>query len=421
VFGKKRRTSFNPANPEERNVRANVWNGLYSAVNSNMVNNFLGIYARDLGASSFQYGLLTALPALVATFVILPGLPLVERRQDKTRFTAVMALAGRLFYLLYALASFLQPSVWFLLVFVGLSAMPNAWSGLSWTALIGESICEEKRALAFSARNRMISVFGILATIGAGQLVEWLAFPWNYRIVFAVAFLFALMEVYTLLLLKPLYREDRPQTSVQLKDLLRTNPQYRRFLIGSLFFQVGFQFTLPLFTIYTVRDLAASATWVSLIAIASGIAQVVAYPLWARWSFRFGGIPPLVWSLVVMSLTPLLYASSDILWPLLLFNLVSGFGWAGFNLVSFNILLETCPTGFREKGIAIYNLLMNVVAIVCPLLGVALGDWIGIRWALVVGAFLRGSSVLYFFFAAKGHFGPFLFPKGFSFKKQTLI
>ncbi|MEI6308291.1 MAG: MFS transporter [bacterium] len=421
MFGRKRKKNRNPASMEERNIRANNWNGLFASINSNMVNNFLGIYARDLGAGSFQFGLLTSLPALVTTFTILPGLPLVERLRDKMRFTAVLALAGRLFYLLFALASFFQPSVWLLLIFVALAALPNAWSGLSWTALIGESISQEKRATAFSARNRLISIFGILATMAAGQMMEALAFPWSYRVVFASAFLFALFEVYTLLLLKPLHLEKIPTSRVGVGQLIRGNPLYRQFLIGSLLFQVGFQFTLPLFTIYTLRDLGASPIWVSLIVIVSGVAQVAAYPLWARWSHRFGGIAPLVWSLILMSLTPLLYASVNSLWPLLLFNLVAGFGWSGFNLISFNTLLETCPLGARERGIAIYNFFMNLTAILLPLLGVALADWIGIRWALAVGATLRLGGVAYFFSTGRDHFGAFLLPKGFSIKKGTLV
>jgi MFS family permease len=421
VFGGKRKKNRIPVSLEERNIRANVWNGLFASINSNMVNNFLGIYARDLGASSFQFGLLTSLPALVTTFTILPGLPLVERLKDKARFTALMALAGRLFYLLFALASFFQPSVWLLLLFVALAALPNAWSGLSWTALIGESISQEKRAMAFSARNRLIAIFGILATMAAGQMMEVLAFPWSYRVVFASAFLFALFEVYTLLLLKPLASEKIPINRVRVGSLIRQNPLYRQFLVGSLFFQAGFQFALPLFTIYTLRDLGASPLWVSSIVIVSGVAQVAAYPLWARWSHRFGGIVPLVWSLLLMALNPLLYASVTSLWPLLLFNLVAGFGWSGFNLISFNTLLETCPPGARERGVAIYNLFMNLTAILLPLLAVALADWIGIRWALVVGAGLRLSGAAYFFSTGRGHFGPFLLPKGFSIKKRTLI
>lgn len=421
MFGRKRKKSRKASSVEDGNIRANIWNGVFASINGNMVNNFLGIYARDLGASSFQFGLLTSLPALVTTFTILPGLPLVERLKDKTRFTAAMALAGRLFYLLFALASFFQPSVWLLLLFVALAALPNAWSGLSWTALIGESISQEKRAMAFSARNRLIAILGILATMAAGQVMEVLAFPWSYRVVFVSAFLFALFEIYTLLLLKPITLETIPASRVGVGQLIRSNPPYRQFLVGSLLFQVGFQFALPLFTIYTLRDLGASPIWVSLIVIVSGVAQVAAYPLWARWNHRFGGIVPLVWSLILLSLNPLLYASVNLLWPLLLFNLISGFGWSGFNLISFNTLLESCPLGARERGVAIYNLFMSLTAILLPLLGVVLADWIGIRWALAVGAALRLGGAVYFISTSRGHFGAFLLPKGFSIKKRTLV
>lgn len=396
------KSSKTKLDPIERNIRANTLNGAYAAINQNMVANFLGVYARDLGASAFQFGLLTALPALVTAVVTLPGLPLVERQRNKAIQSAVLALGSRFFYLLYALASFFAPSVWLLLIFVGLSALPNSWATLSWTTLIGEAIPEGKRAMAFSQRNRLISICGLVATMGAGQLMEWLAFPWSYRLVFLLAFLFALLEVFYLLALRRTEPAEKVQLSMRWRELSCLR-EYRSFLTGSLLFQVGFQFALPLFTIYTLRDLGASPLWVSLIVVSSSIAQIFTYPIWARWNERYGWIKAMIWSIAIMSSSPFLYALTTTLWPLLLLNLVAGFGWAGYNLVSFNALLQTCPSAAREGGIAYYNMLMNGIAAVLPLIGVLASDWIGIRWALGMGAGLRMLGVVYFYFSIPSH------------------
>lgn len=397
---KSRKTNLDPI---KRNIRANTLNGAYAAINQNMVANFLGVYARDLGASSFQFGLLTALPALVTAIFTLPGLPLVEKQRNKAMQSAVLALGSRFFYLLYAMASFFAPSVWLLLIFVGLTALPNSWATLSWTALIGEAIPEGKRAMAFSQRNRLISICGLVATMGAGQLMEWLVFPWSYRLVFLLAFLFALIEIFYLLALRQTEPAEKVQMPMRWRELSGLK-EYRSFLTGSLLFQVGFQFALPLFTIYTLRDLGASPFWVSLIAVSSSIAQIFTYPIWARWNDRHGWIKAMIWSIAIMSANPVLYAVTTTLWPLLLLNLVAGFGWAGYNLVSFNALLQACPSGAREGGIAYYNVLMNGIAAVLPLIAVFVSDWIGIRWALGIGSALRMLGVAYFYFSIRSHF-----------------
>jgi MFS family permease len=195
---------------------------------------------------------------------------------------------------------------------------------------------------------------------------------------------------------------EKVQLSMRWRELFGLR-EYRSFLTGSLLFQVGFQFALPLFTIYTLRDLGASPLWVSLIVVSSSIAQIFTYPIWARWNDRYGWIKTMIWSIAIMSSSPFLYALTTTLWPLLLFNLVAGFGWAGYNLVSFNALLQTCPSGAREGGIAYYNMLMNGIAAVLPLVAVLISDWIGIRWALGMGAGLRMMGVVYFYLSIPSH------------------
>lgn len=408
--------------PKLTNIRANNLNGVFSSITQNMVPPFLGIYARDLGANYFQFGLLTALPALLTSLTLLPTQRWLQGRKNKSVLTAALTAVSRLFYPLFALASFFYPSVWLLLVFVAFSAFPSSWANLTWTALIAEAIPEADRAVAFSARNRLMAIFGIITVMVAGQLMDILTVPFNYRLVFFGSILFSVLEVYYLVALRPLKKEEEEKgQELPLRELLRSLPNFRNFAVGTLLFQLGFQMALPLFTIYTVQHLQATAGWVSAIAIASGVAQIGTYPLWARWSTRFGGVVALVWSTLLLSLSPLLYALSTSLWPILFFNLLIGFAWAGVNLVTFNYLLEVCPPAKKEKAIAFYNTIINIAATICPMLGVLIADWIGIRLALVLTAFLRAVGAFYFYFKGRGQFGRWLLPKGYLSRKSTLL
>ncbi|MCR4428801.1 MAG: MFS transporter [Caldiserica bacterium] len=393
VFGKKRkeRTQL------ETNIRANNFNGLFNSLAQNMVLPFLGVFARDLGASSFQFGLLNALPSAVSTISFLPALPWIERQKEKVKFTAILTLIARMFYPLFALATLLDNGVYLLLAFYGLSALPWSWSSLSWKSLVGDAIPEDSRDHAFSQRNRLVAISSILITLLAGMVMDALKFPWSYRVVFLASFIFSLAEVSFLFRMKPLVHLSEARTTIPLRMIFKVSPEYRRFTIGNLIFQIGYQGLLPLFTIYTVQNLKATPGWVSLISIASAIGQIAFYPLWAKFSRRFGQRLLISLASFLMALSPIFYALSTNLLSLVIFNFFIGAFWAGYYLVSFNFLLTVSPSDSRERYIAIFNTLTNATGIFLPLLGVGLSSLIGIRLAFLVGAAFRAGSGLYLF------------------------
>jgi MFS family permease len=385
----------------EKNIKANNLNGLFNAVAQSMVLPFLGVFARDLGASSFQFGLLTALPSMVTTFSLLPALPWVERQKNKAKLTVTLTLIARIFYPLFALATLVEHGVPLLLLFYGLSAIPWSWSSLSWKSLMAEALPEERRNQAFSQRNRIVAIFSIGITLITGFLMDAMGFPLGYRVIFLASIIFSLAEVFHLFQIKPLKELKAEKEEISFGKMFRENKPFRHFCFGSLIFQVGYQGTIPLFTIYTVLNLQATPGWVSLIAIASGLGQILFYPLWARWAKKYGQELMVAVATFLMALSPVFYAVSTSLLPIVLFNLLIGAFWAGFNLISFNYLLQVSPPGTREKHIAVFNTLMNSVAIFLPLLGVALADLIGIRVAFLVGAVVRAGGGLFLLFKLK--------------------
>lgn len=393
LFGKKRkeRTQL------EINIRANSFNGLFNSIAQNMVLPFLGVYARDLGATSFQFGLLNALPSTVSTLSLLPALSWIEKQKDKVKFTAILTLVARIFYPLFALATVLDNGVYLLLIFYGLSALPWSWSSLSWKSLVGDAIPEESRDHAFSQRNRIVAISSIAITLLAGIIMDALKFPWSFRVVFLASFLFSLAEISFLFRMKPLTHGSESRVFIPLSNMFKVNPEYRRFTIGNLIFQIGYQGLLPLFTIYTVQNLKATPGWVSLISIASALGQIVFYPLWAKFSRRFGKRLMISLASFLMALSPIFYAVSTNLLSLVIFNFIIGSFWAGYYLVSFNFLLSVSPSDSRERYIAVFNTLTNATGIFLPLLGVGLASLIGIRLAFIVGAAFRAGSGLYLF------------------------
>ena len=98
-----------------------------------------------------------------------------------------------------------------------------------------------------------------------------------------------------------------------------------------------------------------------------------------------------------MGVTPLLYAVSNQIWLLVLFNVLIGVSVAGTVLLLFNILLEIIPNENRTIYIAIYNTLIAIISGISPILGVKVMDMTNIYIALIAVAVIRLASSIFFY------------------------
>jgi len=61
------------------------------------------------------------------------------------------------------------------------------------------------------------------------------------------------------------------------------------------------------------------------------------------------------------------------------------------------IFMRQIPATNRHTAIAVYSMIMNLGAFVCPIVGVALAGAIGVRNALMLGGLLRLGGALLFY------------------------
>lgn len=71
-----------------RNLRWNNINGVFSTLSQNMLMPFTGIFAIKLGATDTQIAALSAWPALVSLFAMIPSARMVDRFSRKQKLVA---------------------------------------------------------------------------------------------------------------------------------------------------------------------------------------------------------------------------------------------------------------------------------------------------------------------------------------------
>jgi len=384
---------------------------------------FIAIYATRLGATSFQISLLTAGPAVVNLVVSLPmgrwleGKPLV-------RVTFWSAVVGRAGYLLIIFLPWLfedSMEVWVIVWITLLMALPSALLVIAFNAMFVDAVPNEVRAEVVGKRNALQAISLTATAVLCGQILDRVAFPMNYQIVFLIGAIGAALSTYHVGRVKlalqlppvaaspdakmastPEGTESTPVipsrrflrrfgfansgNGVRL-DLLRTS--YGPFMAAFLVFYTFQYVPIPIFPLYQVRVLELKDSAISL-------GSVIFYAVMFLVSLRLGYLSArhghhrlLTIGALAFTLYPLLLAMA---WDATLFwaaSLLGGAVWALLSAGLINRLMERVPDDARTSGMALHNLALNLGILAGSLLGPLLSQWLGLREALYIASGLR--------------------------------
>ena len=413
VFWLKYETNSFKGKLVDYNIKINIFNGILATVALNLVNPYLAKFAERLGATDYQIAYLTSLPHFVSIFAFIPGAILIESFRNKKNITSSIMLLHKMFYLLLAFVPFFKgvDRAALFVTLVGLMNLPGSIGTMGYQSSIGDIFLPEDRGKAMGLRNRYGTIFGMIATFLSGQILARLPSTNKqaiclYQIFFVIAFLVSTGEVVFYTKFRGIKKRKKGSSKYveSLKKTIKNIPNEKDFIIFalcSLFFHVGWMAAQPLFSIYTIKVLKANEIWLSTISIASSLSSIIAYTKWAKFADKKGNSLALSIAIVGMGVTPLLYALSNSIKMLVLFNIIIGISAAGTNLILFNILLEVTPKENRTIYIALYNTFIAIVSAISPILGIALKDATNIKVALVMVGALRFIASIFFFLRNK--------------------
>jgi len=178
------------------NTRINNLTGITAIVAANLATPFLNNFAKRMGASPFHIGLLSSLPAAVSILALIPGALLVSKFEHKKVIVGVLMAMHRFFYLCFALVPFAEPKyrVPLIVFLVAVMNLPGSVFNSSWQAFVAEIFPESHRGSAIAQRNKYSTLFGLITTLAAGQLLTFLPKGPSetiklYQVFFFIAFL----------------------------------------------------------------------------------------------------------------------------------------------------------------------------------------------------------------------------------------
>lgn len=411
-------TNLQAQSPGAENVfrqgmRVGIIDGIFASTSDNLAGPYLSLYALALGASHTQIGLVTALPALIGTGLQIPAAWMIERLKRRKLLTVIGGMGARIAWLPIALIPLFQlnpaSAVSFFILLLTIRSAFGAVSTPAWTSLIADVTPRGLRGSYFAKRNILVTIAALAATFASSTVLRIFAEPVGYQVTFGLACLFGvaaslsftrfpdldlIAQIESDDSVHPTRKTKKPKRStsnqgVRWTEVFRKEPAFVSFALMSVVWNFGVNLPMPLFAVHFVETLGGSAGFWGVVSGSTFVTTILGQRYWGPLTDRFGGKNVMVAAGLIPAIIPALWLGAFRPEHGVIINLISGFGWAGYNLAAFNLLLEVTPDARRTMYVAAYNSLIGLSQFFGPLTGGVLADIIGVKTVFALSTALR--------------------------------
>lgn len=388
-----------------KNITNNIWDGIWYSVMVGLTSSFMGVYALALGATDVMLGWLSALPALVALLSQIPAAMITERQQLRLQVSLPFGLVFRSGYLVFAFIPLLplQPvqKTWLFIFLVSVLNFPATVSGVAWSAMMGDIFPSNLRGRVFGDRNMLLGIVQMICTLLAGPILDTLPYPYNFMLLFFLSFTSLMLSSWyqSKIVEFPALSRQRQSSSVWNWFGIRVACQdqlFLNFVVAFFAFNFGLNFASAMWTIYYVKVLGLSKTYIGNLSVISQLVTVCFCRWWGRLADKRGHHWVLGLSMLGLVPGPFLHNFVHTPWLLIPLSILSGFAGAGYNLILFNTLLDMAPDeGVRPSYIAVFNTVMGLTGFLAPLVGISVYQRQGMSVVFSLSSLLRLLGLVY--------------------------
>jgi MFS family permease len=384
---------------QKRNFRNVLVDGVGVSI-ANVAAPFLPVFLTRLGASNFQVGLLSSMPGVTGLFLALIVGRFLQTRRNVVPWYGLSRLLVILCFALTGFLTFFVDGRYLIIATLAIWAfatLPQTALAVAFSVVMNAVAGPEGRYALLSRRWAIFGVTGVIGTFIVTRLIDLVAFPTNYAIMFLVLSLGGFLSYYFSNQIKI---PDQPAAAIaqasastggikNYLSLMRANPVFVSFASKRFVYFSALMLSLPVFPLYYVREVGATDGQIATITMTMTLVMLVGYFLWPWLSRKRGGRVVLLATTFGMILHPVLTASTTRVDMVILAAGLAGLFQAGLDLVFFDELMKTVPAEYSATFVALAQSIQYFSMIVAPLLGTWLATYIGLGGALWLSAGLR--------------------------------
>lgn len=398
-----------PGPKTRRAMRVANVEGVLASASDNFAGPYVSLYALSLGASNAQIGLVNAVPALVTNLLQMPFAILSDRLARRKAFWVIGGFGLRFAWLPAALIPlFAVTPGTAVAAYIGLLALKSLFAAAAtpaWTSLMADMTPRRMRGAYFSNRNILVNFSALAATLASGAVLRLFGAPVGYQATFLIAAAFGAAAAWASGRFPDLDAQRRMRAVGEPRErtgagggvrkaggllaAVRREMSFTSYSLASALWNFGVTLPQPLFAVYFVEALGGTASFWGVVSASVFVTTILGQRYWGGLFDRLGGRNVLVAAGSIVTVIPGLwfvaFRAEHALW----INLLSGLGWAGFNLAAFNLLLEVTPDRGRAAYVAGYNALIGLAHFAGPLLGGVAADVAGARPVFLASVLIR--------------------------------
>ncbi|MBM4408433.1 MAG: MFS transporter [Chloroflexi bacterium] len=368
---------------------------------------FLPVFLVRLGATNLEISLLTAIPALAGFLFSIPLGAYIQQRRNVVPWYSRSRGASQLVYAATAVAVVLVPpaeAVVIVLVLWAFMTIPSTIGMVAFYAVMDGAAGPRGRYDLLSMRWSVMGLTTAITVAVAGQLLEWVAFPLNYQIVFVVFSVAGVVAAYYANRIRlpdhpPVTREPGASVRSRLRsfaDLLNRHRPFQAFVLRHFVFTLGTRLAVPLIPLWYVREAGASDAWVGIIGMSQSLILLFGYNFWRRQSRRRSTRSLVIATTIGAALYPVVLSLSTDLIAIVFITAYGAAVYAGIDLVLFDLLMRSIPQRHAVTLTSVETSVQNLASIIGPLLGGVIADLFGIAAGLVVAGVVTLAGALMF-------------------------
>ena len=374
---------------------------------SNVAAPFLPVFLTRLGATNFQVGLLSSMPGMTGLVLAILVGRFLQTRRDIVPWYSLSRLMVILCYALTGILTLLIPQKFAIistLLIWAFATLPQTALAVAFSVVMNAVAGPEGR---YALLSRRWAIFGLTSVVGmfiVTRLIDRVAFPLNYAIMFLVLSLGGFFSFYFSRKIQlpdqaspPLSNSGSPMDGFRTYlTLLRANPAFVSFSVKRFVYFSAVVLSMPIMPLYLVREVHATDGQIGTINMTMTLVMLVGYFLWPWLSRRRGGRFVLLATTLGMAFYPALSAATPRVDLIILYAGIAGLFQAGLDLVFFDELMKTVPAEYGATFVALAQSMQYLSMILAPLIGTWLANYIGLGGALWLSAGLRVLGFILF-------------------------
>ncbi len=323
--------------------------------------------------------------------------------------TLVMTMIERVPYFGLALVAFAIPTIGtdaalaLTLLLLSIQSLGGGFTGTAWQSLISKIMPPHRLGTFFGIQSACVNLFGAGGALLAGLILERMAFPQSFSLLFFIAGISLLISfAFLALTYEPaseikdvVERANWREFGGRLREILRENDNFRWFLIARGLTSLSLT-AVSFYTIYGIRrfdmspELAGALT--SVLLVSNTLTSTVIGWIGDRWGHRrvlIGGNLLTVAAIGVILLAP------DVAWLVVVFALTGAVNSTQWSTMM-TLTVQFSSVAERPFYIGMANTLIAPVTIFAPIIGGWLVDAVSFELVFTIFAVAGLLSLLVF-------------------------